>query len=651
MTINVNIGNATVKNLVKVFYTLQLNDLRKAEIYTDGSDLTLQAEYTTEKTVKIYRNGTLEFEGEVFETENFQGGGVILYAIGQEIELMETECPIDSGKKSKTWVSTSDNTIFNDIVTNATGWSTDTSGSTGATLDSFKVTESMSVWEGVIKFKKATNKDFYINDSTKTVYLVDNKNRTNKAVFNEGQNCGNIRFRKKKPKASKVVVYGKGDGDNQIIGSHGSGTPVKKIIDRTVLTENEANNLAAKELALIQNSIYHYRFNAYNPNEDVETGDTVVFNAPSAGFFNSSVDIVKIKRGLINDKETLSLEVTDTNHRVASENLSQTMFKIKRNYEESQSSMQGSGNTMTFSGQINANDTYPLKLGFFLPSSFIEDETGDLRVNSFTLDYDVDEYRKSVGSASDSGHDHNNPEQTSTNNISTQSETISDFSTGSQFDISDDSWYTIDSFSFDGTEGYSALHVHIDVHNDIGTSCYYYVRVETGSSSYYPRSAGAIARVEGNGSSSIDFQVPVQAFSGTSASFDIEVRGNLAIGADLDFYCHNYWIPGHTHSVTSWDTDEDYAIVSIGDGVDDSETLNATELSEIKLYHYNTGTSTWDLKHTITNTGKTLDTEVDLSDGGTYPDDTGFWKVEIKTDASSPDLIKAIVKLKHNLDN
>jgi len=113
----------------------------------------------------------------------------------------------------------------------------------------------------------------------------------------------------------------------------------------------------------------------------------------------------------------------------------------------------------------------------------------------------------------------------------------------------------------------------------------------------------------------------------------------------------SYSADNHGHSDGSYGAASHNHNVSIGDGISDSGSLNATELSEIKLYHYNTGTSSWDLKHTISNTGKTLDTDVDLSDGGTYPDAAGSWKVEIKTDSSDADLVQGVIKCKHQIDN
>ena len=104
----------------------------------------------------------------------------------------------------------------------------------------------------------------------------------------------------------------------------------------------------------------------------------------------------------------------------------------------------------------------------------------------------------------------------------------------------------------------------------------------------------------------------------------------------------------HNHNANLSDPEHDHTI-TIGSGSSESGSINATQISSIKLNYWN-GTS-WVTKNTITNTGKTLDYNVDLSNGGTYPDAEGYWGIEILTNSSSPDLVKAIISLQHSLSN
>ena len=60
--------------------------------------------------------------------------------------------------------------------------------------------------------------------------------------------------------------------------------------------------------------------------------------------------------------------------------------------------------------------------------------------------------------------------------------------------------------------------------------------------------------------------------------------------------------------------------------------------------------SSWITKVTLNSQPVVPTTDLDLSDGGTYPDVTGYWRVTIEPDNASPDFILGVVKLKHHLD-
>ena len=78
--------------------------------------------------------------------------------------------------------------------------------------------------------------------------------------------------------------------------------------------------------------------------------------------------------------------------------------------------------------------------------------------------------------------------------------------------------------------------------------------------------------------------------------------------------------------------------------------MNATGVN-IYLEYYNTGTLTWDTKHSILSTGKVIDYNVDLTNGGTYPNAEGWWRVRITTNSANSDLVQGIVKIKHHIDS
>ena len=130
--------------------------------------------------------------------------------------------------------------------------------------------------------------------------------------------------------------------------------------------------------------------------------------------------------------------------------------------------------------------------------------------------------------------------------------------------------------------------------------------------------------------------------------FDVELdhtdSGNALAGVFFAYYV----VSQHKHGSGDYRTDNHKHDVAVGDDVSDAGSVNATEVN-IYLDFWNG--SAWINKHSVLSTGKTLDTDVDLTDGGTYPDAKGYWRVRILTDNASPDLIQGIVNINHSLDN
>ena len=138
---------------------------------------------------------------------------------------------------------------------------------------------------------------------------------------------------------------------------------------------------------------------------------------------------------------------------------------------------------------------------------------------------------------------------------------------------------------------------------------------------------------------------------GDDWAIEIKLTG-LAIGDDARGGAHvAYSVESrHKHNEGGYETDGDlFDKFTIGDDVGESSSTNATSI-DIHLDHWNG--SSWDLdKHTIINTGSTLEIGVDISDSGTYPDATGLWRVRTFTNKSSPDLVISRVSVKHEIDN
>ena len=702
-------GSVAINNFVRFWYESPLNGIRMFEIAVDGAGTTQRTELDTTKTVEIYRNNSLDFKGEVDSVDSFQGGGLILRGFGQELDFAEVPCPIDAGKTTKVWTSTGANTIFAALVAEASGWSSDVTNSTDDSLDSFKVSESMTAWEGILSLLKHTGKDIGVNDSTKTLFLYDAKGSSAVAVFNEGIDCGQIRYKKRKPSAAKVIVYGKGDGANQITGSSGSGTPVKRVVDLNIITTTEANNRAAKELALIQSDVKNYSFKSFNATKTIVTGDQVKLNAHSVGLHNQDIDVVRVKRGIEGPTEFLELEVTNTAYRIASRSLQEEKIISQSKNDVGNSTMQGSGNTLIWGKGINIKSGSPLSLTFFLPEDIIKDEAGNMRVNSMTVDYDLDPYNQQFGTASFNGSD----PQVQNSSASTQPD-VSGSSSNTQPDVSGSSGDAAPAVEDSSGYAWSGTSVGSDTDTGKSLTAGAWRVVSSVPTTNSGRGIYANFFIKGNSGGPEDIHVKVKN-SGVSTSTDSEwgvyqdgfrnnshvkaqgvsvgpngyndaiylevyPEGNIVVDGYLSVYESSHVHPAGTYNAVSHPhTDGSYIAanhphadgtyiaanhphadgtydinaadidnISIGDGVGEAGSVNASEV-DIYLDFWNG--SAWVNKHSVLNTGKTIDQGVDITDSGTYPDNHGFWRIRIDSDNAAADFAQGIIRIKHNLDS
>ncbi len=645
-------------------------------------------------TIYIFRNGSLDWKGIITRLEKFSDGTIGGYLAGQEIRL----CHENGTYPNSPYPLTASATIASDIIGESSFFSAGTID-TGLTID-FRIEKTSSIWNALKSLISKTSQDIGINYSysgSDTISVLDHLGSSSSVlVLNDNVEITNVQASLGLPLGNFIRVFGKGDGTFQAYGEASDSASIStygKIeyteIDPKVMSNSEANALATALLARFKNPTKFYDFNVVNPDLDITLGDVITINAPSIGLTSEAVRITEIKRKIFSSGEVMSVKVSDTSARTSLKKIAEIEADLEVKNRDYISYMQGSGNLLTWSGGVNAKSGASLKLPFYISSSIMEDESGATKISSFTIDYDIDPFRSGVGSASedsvavdvspasfnshnhnasDSGHDHSLPTMTSSVALDVLGQNTSGYDYDTEFDLSGTSWTTINTFSFGGYEGYECLHVHIDVTQTDGSAQYAYVRVEVGSSDYFPNSSGARLRLdEYQSSASIDFDVPVQVFSGTSSSFDIQVRNGSFVRTTQWNECH-WWVPSHKHSISGYSANTDTASVSddnisgglsgnsashdhnvsIGDDVSESGGINASSVN-IYLDYWNG--SSWTNKHSILSTGKTIDTDVDLSDGGTYPDTTGYWRIRLEPNSSSPDYAQAIVKIKHHLDN
>lgn len=679
-------------------YTEKLNAINDANIKITGSSTLKRSLVETGSQVFITRNGTLEHHGLVNSVDFLDGGGISVLSQGYETWMAKE----NGDYAGSPWDNTASATIFTSTIGESNYFTAGTIEA-GTNID-FRAYETDSLWNTIMNLRTKTSQDIGIDYTNTEIDILDHKgSSTSVATFNNGIQITNMRVSQSYPLGNDVRVYGKGDGENQIKSDSSTAGQdatskstygiIRKIVrDPSVLTIDEADLLADALVAIYKDPVKIYDFDVINTNQSVVAGDVITLNAPSQGLDNEEVRIVRLERGVRNGNEYLTLQVTNKEYSLLLKNRNEVIAEIEKNARDQQTYMQGTTNVLTFSQQINATSTAPLRTQGNLPASFIEDEAGNLRVNSFTCDYDVDPYRRGVGDASeqDENPSVNGSSEGQGASVNGSSGNAAPSVNGSS--SSDTAIVTITSTSFSSVSCSAGSWTNVALRTNANVNPYYstdllanfslressggpedvYIRIYNTLLSYpvftmYVENFGSgsseseqiainttgVSFLTGTGTQYLILQVkPITGAISVSGDFEIDA---LFHSHDDGTYAANshphddgtYAAASHTHADGSYAAELHNHSVAVGDAVSDAGSINATEV-DIYVDHWSG--SAWVQKHSILNTGKTLDTDVDISNSGTLPDAAGYWRTRIVTDNATADLVNSIMKVKHELD-
>ena len=668
-------------------YTEFLNEINEAILKFSGTGSVKRSLLVIGSKVEIKRNGTREFYGQIESIDILDSGGIVAYVSGFEIWLAKE----NGSYASSPYINVASATINSDIIGESSYFTAGTIDA-GTNID-FRVNKGESLWNGISNLKRKTTQDIGIDYVNLEVDILDHKgSSTSVATFNDGINIRNVRVTETYPKGNKVRVYGKGDGNLQITATAEDATSIstygpitRDITDKSLISTSEAQRLANAERDITKDPTKIYDFEVINPNQSLVSGDVITLNSTDKDLSNEEVRIVAIIRGMRGKSEFLQLQVTNLSYSQLLKRKSKVLAKIEKDNRDLNTYMDGTGNVLTWSRGINAKSGTPQKMSFYIPSGFITDEAGNLRVKSMTLDYDIDPYRRGVASASesdsnpaldgataaashvhnpaDAGHQHSDPLQTSSS-YTGMTDQGADLFSGTTLNIG---WNNNQlSQSVSGTLDF--IYVRVILQTDFNNSDFNAgIRIHV-AGNYY------INRIHMHADTGISIRViretfifPIFSSISSTVYVDIYSSVNSSYTGWLQVYSANIT---HTHTISQHNVDSGTSSisssnqspsvtrntvahnhsVSVGDGISDGGSVNASEV-DIYLDFWNTGTSTWDNKHSILNTGKTLDTDVDITDSGTYPDAAGYWRIRIDPDNASPDYVQGIVKLHHSMDN
>ncbi len=662
-------GNVVGINPNSLRYAKNLNKFNEGNFKINGLDVLTRQSITEGAIVKIYKNGTLDFEGIIDSKTQFSGGVMAIHFNGSEFQMTK-----ENTFSTELWKNTASSSIFSSIVGNSSTWTTGTID-TGVNTD-FRIQDSDNIWNTTGNLSNKTSQDLALDYSTKQISLLNYQgSQTSVVSLIYENNIKNITFQTTYPVGNKVKVYGKGDGTSQIVSetSHGQDTSSqttygiipKTIRDLTVISIDEANKLADSTVAYtkLPQKVYTFEVTDLTLSTKIVEGDVITIDAPEYDLNEEEVRVVSIERGF-ESEEILVFQVTNKEYAKAQKRRNQIIGEIEKSNRDSQTYMQGTTNVLTFSEMINADSTAPLRVKGFLSEDFIKDEADNLRVEKFTLDYDVDPYRSGIGTASE---DNVAPSVNGTSS-STQPGVSGSSGETDLFNVSATDFFSNVSCS-SGSWTTLAFHDGVNFPNNLGENLFATMKIEEISGgpedilillehSYY--GDVLLQSIAGFDSSIADFQIGgIQIGEFTSTGNQIRLRiypqtgsitvsGNLAIGfSNHDHADGSYSADNHDHADGSYSASSHNHNVSIGDGVSDSGSINATGVN-IYLDFWNG--SSWIQKHSILNTGKTIDTNVDISNGGVYPDSSGFWQVRVYTNNTTADLVQGTIKCKHELD-
>jgi len=684
-------GNAvSVEPDAAFSYTDCLNDVNEAELRFSSISISTRTALVMGATLEILKDSTRAFYGLIDHIDYVDGGGLVVHASGHEIWLAKEH----GAYANSPWLATASATIFSALIAESTHLSAE-SIATGLSVD-LKVSKSDSLWNAITTLLKKTAQDLFVDytDTSDIEIGITNHKGSATSIGNMdgGIDFYNLRFTTTYPIANYVAVYGKGDGNDQLMSTSGHGQDatsqsaygiIKKIVvDRTCIDQTSVDNLADKEVALSKDPTKLYEFQVKDIKWDIEAGDILTITSEDVGLDEEEVRVTRVKRGFFGSTEVLGLQVTNSSFAKAVKDGNKQLGEIRKQIRDTNTYMQGSSNLCQWSGLINGNSSYGLEIPFYIDSRF-EDEAGNMRVTSFGVDYDIDKFRESVGTATDSGHDHDlSPGATASHKhdatdgghnhgvptLTSSSYTMMSDEGGDSFtgDTLSVGWNNNQlSEAISGTFDFIYVRVAIeadfsDGDFDVGIRLHmggnyyanrYNMGANTGVHSYVIRETFMFP-VFGSSTSTV--------YADVYSSVNNDYNGELQVHGGGQSHSHSipdsYDVDNGTADVSdstktpalTGDSDSGTASITIGDGVGEAGSVNATSLT-VTIDKWDDVDKEWDCYGTNI-TGDILNWNIDFG-GGVYPNSTGWWRIKILTNHATPDLIQAIVKIKHQMDN
>jgi hypothetical protein len=192
-------------------YTDNLNDINEANIKISGTGTVKRSLMEIGSLVEIKKSGTRVFYGIIDNKNTLDAGGLVFHVTGYELRLAE-----ENGTYANSpWSSTASATIAAAIIAES-NYFTGGTIEAGTDLD-FRLALTESLWNGLTNLTRKSQQDVGIDYVNLEVDVLDHKgNSSSVATLNDGLEIDNLRVNEGRPLGNYVIVYGKGDGANQI---------------------------------------------------------------------------------------------------------------------------------------------------------------------------------------------------------------------------------------------------------------------------------------------------------------------------------------------------------------------------------------------------------------------------------------------------
>ena len=353
----------TIRSYSKISYDIPLNGVRYFDVLVDASGADYRSDFARGRKIEFYFNEILELKGEILKRSHASTGELRLQGIGfMEKRLGNADCATQAfSATTTTGVVNSDTGNFLSKVTGISAGTIE-----NQTVNNFRSSVYQKVLEGISRLTELTGQDWSSDDANDELDIEDHKGSSSTiGTLTDGIDIKNVFDEEDDTKKIlKITVLGKGFGSNQVTGSAvdgwSQGDAERTVINRAVDSDTEANDLAAKLLAIEKLTRFKYSFTVVDPYFSFTLGDVVTLDVPRVGLDDTNLRIVKFKRVITQASQRLMFEVRATGERESAEDSYKTFMLSKRSNREAamtQPSDDGTG-SISDGGHLHADGTY-----------------------------------------------------------------------------------------------------------------------------------------------------------------------------------------------------------------------------------------------------------------------------------------------------